>query len=109
MKSNRMFAYLFGCIALLLSFFAYMSYIYQLGFPDGFITELGYAQRKLAYLFIGMNVVFSVCFSYLGTVALRKQIGKPLSAAIIFYLLTIVSVLLIDYYYRLNLMGSGGG
>jgi hypothetical protein len=109
MKFYRIAAYIMGFIAFALSFLVYMNYIDQLGFPDSFITELGYAQRRLAWLFIGMSVLFGAGFIYWGIVALRKQVGKILLAAVVLYLVTIVSVLLVDYYYRLNLTGSGGG
>jgi amino acid permease len=109
MKWNRLFAYLMGCIALASSFLVYMKYIYLLGFPDGFITELGYAERKLAYIFIGISFILSSWFIYLGAIALRKKIGKKLLAAIILYLISIVSLYTIDYYYRLHLMDSSGG
>ncbi len=109
MKLNRVVAYIMAGVALALSFFAYINYIYLLGFPDGFITELGYAQRRLAYIFISMSVLLGAGFIYWGIVVLRKQVGKTLFAAVVLYLATIVSVLLVDYYYRLNLTGSGGG
>jgi uncharacterized membrane protein YqjE len=109
MKLNRITAFLMGSITLVLAFFAYMNYIYLLGFPDGFITELGYAQRSLAYIFIGLSVVFSGYFIYLGTVALRKKIARPLSVAVALYSLAIVVVFLVDVYYRSSLIGSGGG
>ena len=85
MKLNRVVAYVMGVLAVILSLVAYMSYIYQLGFPDGFTTELGYTQRRLAYIFIGISVVLSMWFFYLGTVAWQRKIVKPLAATIIFY------------------------
>lgn len=109
MRLNRIFAYVIGCVALALSFLVYMEYIHMLGFPDGFITELGYAERRLARIFIGISFVLGSCFIYLGWVASRKEIGKKLSAAIVAYLIFIVSISLIDYYYRSHLMGSAGG
>jgi hypothetical protein len=109
MESNRITAFLMGGIALVLAFLAYLNYIYLLGFPDGFITELGYAQRRLAYTFIVASIVISVYFIYLGTVALRKKIARPLSVAVALYSLAIVVVFLVDVYYRSSLIGSGGG
>jgi hypothetical protein len=109
MKLNRLFAYLIGCLTLGSSFFIYLEYIYLLGFPDGFITELGYAERRLAYIFIGINIILGFYFIYLGAIARRKKIAKKLSAAIILYLIFIVSIFIIDRYYRLHLMDSSGG
>lgn len=109
MKLNRIVAYLIGCIALASSLLVYMEYIHMLGFPDGFISELGYAERRLASIFIGISVVLGSCFIYLGGVGSRKEIGKKLSTAIILYLISIMSIAVIDYYYRLHLMDGGGG
>jgi hypothetical protein len=86
-----------------------MEYIYLLGFPDGFITELGRAQRNLAYIFIGISVASASCFIYLGALASRKSIGRKLSVAVALYILSIVIIYSIDYYYRLHLMDGTGG
>ena len=109
MKLNRIFAYLIGCIVLASSILIYIEYIQLLGFPDGFITELEYAERRLAYILIGISVILGLYFIYLGRIASQKLIGKKLSAAIIFYLTSIISIFLIDYYYRLHIMNSSGG
>jgi hypothetical protein len=109
MKSNRIFAYLIGCAALASTVFVYMDYVRMLGFPDGFISELGRAERKLAYVFIGIGIVSGTYFIYLGWMAARKRIGKKLLAAVFVYLVSIIILSLIDYYYRLHLMGSTGG
>jgi hypothetical protein len=109
MKLIRIFAYLAGIATLAASFLFYLEFIRMLGFPDGFITELGYAQRRLAYIFIGASVISSVYFIYLGWMASRRAIGRKLSAALFFYLLAITGISLIDYYYRLHLPDSTGG
>lgn len=57
---NQIVAYLAGCLALASALFIYAEYVHMLGFPDGFISELGYAQRKLAYVFIGISVITGV-------------------------------------------------
>lgn len=108
-KMNRILAYLIGCMALASSFLVYMEHIYMLGFPDGFITELGYAERRLAYIFIGISVVSGLCFIYLGWVASRRKIGKKLAAAIFLYLISVIGISLIDYYYHLHLTDGTGG
>jgi predicted small integral membrane protein len=109
MKLNRIVAYLIGCVVIAFSFHIYLEYIHWLGFPDGFITELGDAQRRLAYIFIGISVMLGSCFIYLGAIGLRKAIGRRLWAAIILYIISIISVYLIDYYYRSHLTGGSGG
>jgi len=104
MKLNRILAYVMGCLALALSFLVYLEYIYLLGFPDGFITELGYAERRLALIFIGISVISASCFFYLSA-----RNAKRLYVAGFVYLLFIVSLSLIDYHYRSTLTDGGGG
>jgi hypothetical protein len=106
---KRISAYVMGCVALALSFLAYAEYIHMLGFPDGFISELQSAQRRLAYIFIGISVILGLRFLYLGSIASREEISKRLFTAIFVYLISIVGVLLVDYYYRSYLPGSVGG
>lgn len=106
---QRVSAYVIGFVALVLSFLVYTKHIYILGFPDGFISELQYAQRRLAYIFIGISVVFSLYFLYLGSIGSRARIGKRFFTAVSLYLGFIVVISLVDHYYRLNLPGSRGG
>jgi asparagine N-glycosylation enzyme membrane subunit Stt3 len=108
-KATRVVAYLMAGIALVLSILTYINYVYMLGFPDGFISELGQAQRRLAYIFIVISVVLGAYFIYLGIAALQKKITRPLSVVVALYSLVIIAVLLVDMYYRSTLMGSGGG
>ena len=109
MKLNRILAYVMGCLALALSFLVYLEYIHLLGFPDGFITELGFAERRLARIFIGTSIIMASCFIYLARLALREKIRTRLYAAALVYLLFLVSLSLIDYHYRSTLMDGGGG
>jgi hypothetical protein len=106
---SRVLAFGMAGIALILSLLAYANYIYMLGFPDGFITELGYAQKRLAYIFIGISLALSACFVYLGTVLPKKFLSRSLAVAIGIYSLVIIAIFLIDSYYRSSLMGSAGG
>lgn len=99
MNSKRITAYLIGCIAFVLPVLAYLEFISLLGFPDGFITELEYVERRLARIFIGVSVILGIHFFYLGGVATRKEIGKPLLVTIVLYLILILSIFLIHYYY----------
>jgi hypothetical protein len=108
-KLNRLFAYLMGGAAFASAVLVYLDYIYMLGFPDGGITELEYAERRLAYIFIGISVISGSCFICLGVVARRKATGKKLSVAIILYLVSVTGIYFIDYYYSLHLMDGAGG
>ncbi len=109
MNLNGLIAYFMGCVALALPGLVYLEYIYGLGFPDGFITELEYAERRLAYVFIVISLIIGSCFIYLGKAAGRETVGRKLFAVIILYLVFIIGFALINYYYHLNLTGGGGG
>ena len=109
MRLNRAIAYLFGCVALASSLLVYMDYVYMSGFPDGSITELGRAERRLAYVFIGVSLVLASCFIRLGAVASRKRVGKKLSAAVVLYLVSVAALFLVGNYYRSHLDDGIGG
>jgi hypothetical protein len=102
-------AFVMAGVAALLSLLAYANYIYILGFPDGFITDLGYAQRRLAYIFIVVSVALALSFIYMGTVALRKSVNRTLAVGVGLYSLFIAVLLLIDSYDRSSLTDGGGG
>lgn len=106
---NCIFACTTGVVALVLSFIVYLDYVYLLGFPDGFISELGQAERKLAYIYILGSIVLSIYSIYLGWVALKKEISKNLFVIMFIYLIFILSLYFTDYYYRLHLADSTGG
>lgn len=78
-KPKRIIAYSLGFIVLAFTPLVYLEYVYMLGFPDGFITDLEHAARNLAYVFIGISFVIGVGFIYLG--ATGKGLGKKLSTA----------------------------
>jgi uncharacterized BrkB/YihY/UPF0761 family membrane protein len=109
MNLSRNFAYFIGILALVLSVFIYLEYIYMLGFPDGFITELENAQKHLAYVFISVDILLAFCFIYLGNLAKKQEINKKLVVAIATYLICIIVTYCINYYYQLNLTDSRGG
>jgi hypothetical protein len=109
MTSSRTVAYFMGGVAFVASCLIYLEYIHLLGFPDGFITEVGYVQRRLAYLFIGLSLLFGVGFLYLGKIASRTEIGKKLAVTLVLYLISVLGIVLIAYTYHLHLMDSTGG
>src|SRR6266550_627783 len=92
MKLKTIFPFVLGGAALALSLFVYFEYIYMLGFPDGFITELGHAERKLAQIFIAASVIFASCFIYLGWMASRKEIRNRFTAGVLLYLVFMISI-----------------
>jgi sorbitol-specific phosphotransferase system component IIC len=87
----------------------YEEYVHWLGFPDGRITELGYAERRLAYEFIGVSVVVGLYSVYLGAAGGRKGIGRRLGGVTVLYVVVGIVMLLLDQYYRAHLDNGVGG
>jgi membrane-associated phospholipid phosphatase len=109
MKFNRIVLYITAGVAFTLSYIEYITYIDQLGFPDGFISELGYAERALAWLFIGVSLLIGVYCLYLSWVAAKKDIGRRGYIPGMVYLLFIALLTLVGYVYRLQLISGAGG
>jgi len=109
MGLHRVIAYILSCLTLGLSVFVYAKYIYLLGFPDGFISELAQAQRQLAYLFIGISLTIGIWLIYLGNVAKKTKIHTILFITIFLYLLAIAGIFALNHHYQLHLPSSFGG
>jgi hypothetical protein len=71
----------------------------MLGFPDGHVTALNLAERRLAYVFISMSVIAAVCSIYLARAAMvrRRHLGIAVLAAI--YSLVSIGMLCADRFY----------
>lgn len=108
MNLNRVFACLGGLAALVLVLFAYAECVYFLGFPDGHVTQLGAAERKLAGVFIVVSVPLSAHLLCLGWIATRRRVGRRLATAIVVYLLFLLGVAAVDAYCRSHMLGGGG-
>ena len=109
MNPHRVLAGLSGVLTLALAWFAYAEYVYFLGFPDGYITDQGAAERKLAIVFVVVSVLTGACLLYLGWVAARRKVGRRLAIIISLYSLFLFGVVLVDAYYHAHLMGGSGG
>ena len=109
MKLNRTVAYLLGFTTFASTLLAYLDYIYMLGFPDGYITELGHAERKLAYVFIGISFVAGASFIYLGWRAAKHNVGRKLSAVAVLYSICVCCLFVIDNYFLSHLDNGVGG
>ena len=106
---KRTLACLAGSFSLGASLYAYLGYVYMLGFPDNYITELGFAERKLAVVFIYVSVGMGAYLLYLGVLAGARELGGRLPVAVAIYLLFLLGVILIDCYCQAHLMGGEGG
>ena len=109
MDLKRVFACLSGSGSLALAWFAYEEYIYFLGFPDGYISEVGAAERKLAIVFIAVSLPMGAYLLYLGCLAAERRTGGKLTTAIALYLFFVLGVVLADAYCQAHLVGGSGG
>jgi hypothetical protein len=106
---HRVIAYTCSGLTCIFSLFIYTQYIYLLGFPDGFISELAQAQRQLAYLFISISLAVGICFLCLGNVPRKSNIHQKLIILIFLYLMAIAGISALNYYYQLHLSNGSGG
>jgi hypothetical protein len=99
MKTIRIAAYVLAATALVLSAFVYHEYVDMLGFPDGHVSALNLAERRLAYLFISMSAIVAMCSIYLARSATvrRRHLGIAVLAAI--YSLVSICMLCFDRFY----------
>ena len=109
MNLSRLFACLLGLAALALTFYVYEEYIHLLGFPDGHVTQLGAAEKKLALVFIAVSLPLGLYSLYLGTMADRRKAAARLAVVGILCLLVLVGATAMDYYLRSWLDGGSGG
>jgi hypothetical protein len=109
MKWHQVLAFLFSAVTLIASLLIYLQYSHMQGFPDGYITELGRAQRQLGHVLIGISLALGAYFTYLGILASRKRITYQLGIAAVLYFIVVITAAILNQYYQLNLPGSGGG
>ncbi len=108
MTKTRPIAFTAAGIAAIIAALLYSSFVYQLGFPDRAISDLAYAERQIAYLAIAVSLFFGLRFAYFGWLGVRAK-GGALRAAAIGYALALLTLALIDLWYRANLPGGAGG
>ena len=101
------FGFAFLCFAL--PIYVELTYVYMLGFPDGFVTELDSAEEKLAAGRRRESFALSVWSIYLGIEALHEQVRQRVLYTAVFYLIAIAAAIAIDTYFQAHLMGGGGG
>ena len=109
MTFSRLFACVLGLAALALSFYAYEEYIAWLGFPDGHVTELGTAERRLASVFIALSLPLGLYLLYLATLADPRKVDRRLAVTAGLYVLVLVGTGLVDRWLQARLDGGVGG
>jgi hypothetical protein len=95
-------------IAITVALFAYVSFVFQLGFPDSFISEQDRVRRTLAYVVIAVSV--ATVFALLVVTFVSTTYQRRLSIAISsLYFLALIAALAYDLTWIRSLPGSGGG
>ena len=109
MISSRLLACSLGLAALALSLYVYEEYIRLLGFPDGHVTELGAAEKKLAAVFIALSLPLGSYLLYLGVAADPRNVGARLVIVGSLYALVLVGASVVDHLLQARLDGGIGG
>ena len=100
------FALAFLCLALVV--YSELQYVYMQGFPDGFVSELGAAERELALRFQLISLFLFAWFMYLGVASISIDTRKRVLFTAVLYAAVIGAVIAIDLYYQAHLVGGGG-
>lgn len=106
---SRLLACLLGLLALASSLYVYEEHVRLLGFPDGHVTALGTAERKLATVYIALSLPLGLGLLCVGMVANRRKAAARLVIVGGLYLLVVVGAAVADHYLRSRLDGGSGG
>lgn len=93
-------------LCLILVVYAEISYVFMLGFPDHFVSELDSAEEKLAIWFQRVSFIIALWFVYVG---FFSRMRKLFFYSVCLYLLLLGIAVSIDLYFHMNLMDSRGG
>jgi hypothetical protein len=97
----------------ILSFWAaqklYFTFVFLLGFPDGFIAEREAAEEPLAIYLGWFFVAMGAVFIGLGVRSFRADVKSPVISACILIVLVAAACGALDLYYRSTMMDSRGG
>lgn len=80
-------------LAVVLAGMAYLGHIHQLGFPDGSVSVLENAQRRLAWLFVAVSLGMAFVLAGL---ALRAAPTRWLGGALGTYALMVLTVWVVN-------------
>jgi len=87
----------------------YFSFVFMLGFPDGFIAELERAEKPLAIYLGWFFLTMGVVFLGLGGWSFRGDVRRPLIYACILVALVAATGAAVDLYFRSYMMDARGG
>jgi len=87
----------------------YVLFAYNLGFPDGYVTEYGQAGKLMYEVLVLPSIVLIVYLIYVGNFTLESNKGvKLLIAALIMTLIVILTIVLDLYFFATMDHGLGG-
>ena len=109
MTLSRLLALLLGLVALAPAFYVCEEYIWLLGFPDGYVTELVAAEKRLAVVFIGLSLPLGLYLLCLAGIAGTMKVGARLAVVASLYMLVLIGTMVVDHYLRVRLDGGIGG
>ena len=109
LKWDRILSFLMAFFAGALSVVVYASFLFRLGFPDGYVTALDRAERILAYVFIGGSFPVGLWFCFLGWIAPHQRIRKKLGVSACVYAAFTILLFVIDFYLGRHLDNGFGG
>jgi hypothetical protein len=107
MSMFRLCAFAMALLAFLLPVYLYGEFIWMAGFWDGFISELQRAEIPLFTAFNWLSLLLSAWFVYLGIIAGRNDIARPLLYSCLLYF-AVAIVVGIDQHFRSTLMDDKG-
>ena len=109
MKFQKILTYILGIVACIVFVFIYLFYIRWLGFPDGYLSALDRAEKILFTAFMWFSLIAGLYFICLGLISSQQTLNIRLYIGLFFYLGVMIFVLVVDYYFRLNLDDGAGG
>ena len=94
---------------LVLPYLIYVQYIYWVGFPDGYASELDTAERALAVWISWLSTATGVVFLALVARSFFAHVGRWVLVVCALYLLAVTGTVAVDLYDRTYMMDSRGG
>ena len=102
-------AYVLGIFILLLCFFGYIQFEYNLGFPDGHMTDYELKIRNVFRIMVLLLLPLSLYVFYLGLVGRTRSILKQLTICTIVLVFLLGIFLLSDANFYNNFDHGQGG
>jgi amino acid permease len=105
---DRTLSYVLAGVVFAIAAYDYL-WLKDLGFPDGWRSELDRARIPLYKIFITLSIFCGAYLIYLGAKASDRQRGMRLLIVALLYLLIIAVTMLVDWHFSTYLRGGGGG